>query len=687
MDSPRSSPLLRLPTALVLAAIGLLGAWLPPAAAQELGTLVSPGPLSAAHAKLEGLKNCAKCHEPGKKVTARRCLACHQPIAERVAARKGVHRDVGDDCVTCHVEHAGTDAELRPLDPSDFDHAEETGYPLDGRHAAISRDCAKCHTTRSYLTARPECASCHKDVHKGALGNDCARCHSTVVVFAAAASTFDHSASQFPLTGAHSAVPCAKCHVEKAYKGLKFGACSDCHADPHKQRFGADCASCHTTAAWRTNRVDHSRTRYPLEGRHATVPCASCHTQPAMQVRPDAARCASCHQDVHRGAFTADCAACHTVTSFKGAPFDHAAKTKFALTGKHAATACASCHKQARGAAATAPAAASAVEFRGLRSECASCHTDVHKGELGPLCASCHSTATFAVTTFAHPRSPEFFAGGHAAAAGGRRPAAPAGAAAGGATAAARKFRGVSFDCASCHKDVHLGQLGGDCARCHSIAAPRFAAPGFSHAAARFPLAGKHAAIACASCHKSETAVYPDGTGTAVHYTGVSHECASCHKDVHLGQLGNRCESCHGTATFALTAYTHKGGAEFFVASHAKAPCLSCHKRVDGVFPLRSDEEIQQHRRGSVQVPQCGVEIGVLGGGPRMAHAELAGGWHGGGAHEEPGAAPVIVEHHLSPVVGLSPFVLDDVRDEIRSYAQQRGILAHALLVRIRFVA
>ena len=64
------------------------------------------------------------------------------------------------------------------------------------------------------------------------------------------------------------AVPCAKCHVDKAYKGLKFGACSDCHTDPHKQRFGADCASCHTTAAWRTNPVDHSRTRYPLEGRH-----------------------------------------------------------------------------------------------------------------------------------------------------------------------------------------------------------------------------------------------------------------------------------------------------------------------------------------------------------------------------------------------------------------------------------
>jgi hypothetical protein len=566
-------------------AFGLLRSWTPPAAAQELGALVSPGPLTAAHAKLEGLKNCEKCHEPGRKVTAQRCLACHQPIADRMAARKGVHRDVKEDCVTCHVEHAGVDAELRPLDPNDFDHARETGYPLDGRHAAIARDCARCHTTRSYLAARPECASCHRDVHKGALGSDCARCHTTAVALAAAATAFDHGGTQFPLTGAHASVPCAKCHVENAYKGLKFGACSDCHADPHKQRFGPDCASCHTTAAWRTNKVDHSRTRYPLAGKHATVPCASCHTQPAMQVRPGTTRCASCHQDVHRGAFKADCVACHTVSGFKGAPFDHAAKTKFALTGKHAATPCVSCHKQAHGAAATSATAAFAVEFRGLRTECASCHADVHKGELGSSCESCHSAATFAMTIFTHPRSPEFFAGSHAAVACARCHSGPIGAAAIVATVAARRFRGVSFDCASCHNDVHLGQLGGDCARCHSVAAPRFAAPGFSHAAARFPLAGKHATVACTSCHTKESAVYPDGSGSAVRYTGVSHECASCHKDVHLGQLGDRCESCHGTATFALSAYTHKEDAEFFVAGHAKVPCQSCHQRFDGVFP------------------------------------------------------------------------------------------------------
>ena len=84
---------------------------------RESGSLVSPGKLSKPHAKLEGIENCEKCHEPGRKVTAARCLECHKPVAERIRARKGVHRDAtGDDCATCHVEHAGLDGDLRHFD-------------------------------------------------------------------------------------------------------------------------------------------------------------------------------------------------------------------------------------------------------------------------------------------------------------------------------------------------------------------------------------------------------------------------------------------------------------------------------------------------------------------------------------------------------------------------------------------
>jgi len=36
------------------------------AGAQDVGVLLSPGELSQAHAKLTGMANCQKCHEPGK---------------------------------------------------------------------------------------------------------------------------------------------------------------------------------------------------------------------------------------------------------------------------------------------------------------------------------------------------------------------------------------------------------------------------------------------------------------------------------------------------------------------------------------------------------------------------------------------------------------------------------------------
>jgi len=268
-------------TWLTLAAI--LG--LPAATVAQIGALVSPGPLSRPHAHLEGISNCQRCHEPGRQVTAARCLSCHKPVAERIAARKGVHRNAGDQCVGCHAEHAGLDAELRPFDPARFDHAAETGFPLEGRHAPLARDCAKCHRTRSFLTARTECAACHQDPHRPTLGANCQTCHSTAAAFADARKGFDHSRARFPLLGAHRTVECAQCHVNKTFTGLKFASCADCHKTPHRAALGGECATCHGNETWKTTRIDHARTAFPLKGKHGGVPCASCHVKPAARVR------------------------------------------------------------------------------------------------------------------------------------------------------------------------------------------------------------------------------------------------------------------------------------------------------------------------------------------------------------------------------------------------------------------
>ena len=74
----------------IAGALCLLGmVMLRPAALQadegQLSALVSPGRLARAHAQLEGIRGCQNCHEPGQRVTARRCLTCHKPVEERMA--------------------------------------------------------------------------------------------------------------------------------------------------------------------------------------------------------------------------------------------------------------------------------------------------------------------------------------------------------------------------------------------------------------------------------------------------------------------------------------------------------------------------------------------------------------------------------------------------------------------------
>ncbi len=176
---------------------------------------------------LDGAANCQKCHEPDYSISAAKCLACHQPIAERMAEKRGVHREITGDCEMCHPEHGGRDADLLPLDPDDFDHAEETGFALVGRHAAIAKQCKKCHTTRSYLTVTAACSSCHEDPHQGNLGRDCATCHAPTTPFRKASRAF-HKQGLFPLQGRHLAVPCADCHWDGVIKGTPT-RCFDCH--------------------------------------------------------------------------------------------------------------------------------------------------------------------------------------------------------------------------------------------------------------------------------------------------------------------------------------------------------------------------------------------------------------------------------------------------------------------------
>jgi hypothetical protein len=600
-------------------ALVLVGAG-PREAEAQLGALVSPGRLSRAHASLEGITNCLSCHSAGRGVAADKCLTCHTPVAERIAKKKGVHKAVTTDCVTCHVEHAGVDAELRPFNVQRFNHATDTGFPLDGLHAPLATNCAACHKTRSFLAASPSCASCHTDAHKGSLGASCATCHSTTVRFAESRTKFDHSRTAFPLVGGHASIACASCHTNKNYRGVT-ASCASCHMDPHRDRFGTSCSTCHTAQTWRTTKVDHSRTTFPLRGQHASVTCVSCHAKPALEVKPKADTCASCHTDPHRGVFKQDCSSCHTEATFKkpgSNGFDHSS-TRFLLVDKHAGLACAACHKSQTAAAPRTNAAAprtaigrgasraaakgsitTTADFRGLSIQCSSCHTDVHRAELGVACETCHTARTFQISAFKHARQRSFFDGQHAAlrcvqchtssygpttaTAANAKPAVAAVRANGITTTAAALrvgFTQTSDRCVSCHKDVHLGQVATRCETCHTVEAPKFATLTFQHANTRFPLTGKHAPLQCEACHAVATQDFPAGHGTARRLTGIGADCAGCHHDPHRAELGRECQSCHTTETFAVKRYTHLNAGSlraFFTGRHIVG-CAACHKR------------------------------------------------------------------------------------------------------------
>ena len=196
---------------------------------------------------------------------------------------------------------------------------------------------------------------------------------------------------------------------------------------------------------------DHHRdTHWDLTGRHIKVDCHTCHTASvAMQKLPT--DCANCHRasDVHAGELGTRCDQCHTTEGWRaGVSFDHDLTANIPLLGLHVAVSCEQCHTTRK--------------YRDAGLECIDCHKkdDVHKGSLGVACAKCHSpngwrpcgNSTTARRRDSH--SPALTRSSFARAAS-KQPADEV---------------KLNLTCLSCHEqdDVHLGQYGRQCQRCHS---------------------------------------------------------------------------------------------------------------------------------------------------------------------------------------------------------------------------
>ena len=76
---------------------------------------ISPGDLCKAHADLEGVSNCNRCHEIGNKVSRAKCLDCHKEIKANIDAKKGYHASAevsAKECAVCHNDHHGRNFQI-----------------------------------------------------------------------------------------------------------------------------------------------------------------------------------------------------------------------------------------------------------------------------------------------------------------------------------------------------------------------------------------------------------------------------------------------------------------------------------------------------------------------------------------------------------------------------------------------
>ncbi|MET0342814.1 MAG: hypothetical protein ABW252_17535 [Polyangiales bacterium] len=575
--------------------------------------LLSPGPLSQAHAQLEGDGKCQSCHASGAQIAETRCSECHQDVARDRQRKEGLHGGAfrGQACASCHVEHLGRRVALiRWPGPerARFDHTQ-TGFALQGAHAKVA--CADCHEQKNargaatFLGAEPRCASCHEDPHEKRFGDRCETCHSETSFGKLELTRFDHDLARFPLDGAHTRVACASCHGKPAkYQGLEFGDCKSCHDDAgrraHEDPLEGACKTCHASESW--TKIVMPRAQHPalsLAAGHERTACKTCHDQGLRAPPSRGDTCASCHAPVHEAAFGPRCEQCHASIKWTGLPDAIGRRahgsTPFPLRGMHGDVACAGCHQ---------PELPRAERYRGLAfDQCASCHADVHRGTLAEHgdCATCHNPLGFApslVEPTVHARFGFALEGNHAATACSgchKQLAAP------------RLAWSLPEErCQDCHQNPHGTQFAREmkddgCAHCHQPSGWRM--PRFEHTT--WPLTGAHASAACSGCHEPSAR---DRDALAVtSYRGAPRACAGCHDDVHAGQFQSSapersCESCHQTAAFALPSFDHAETARYpLEGAHAEASCASCHPSVT----LKNGDQATRYRLGYQKCSDC----------------------------------------------------------------------------------
>ncbi|PYX22621.1 MAG: hypothetical protein DMG82_14035 [Acidobacteria bacterium] len=372
-------------------------------------------PLTGAHTTLQ----CAQCHVNNNyNLTSANtaCVSCHLTDFNGTTNPNHVQSNFPQTCQQCHTTTSWGNAT--------FDHST-TGFPLTGAHTTLQ--CTQCHVNGNYnlTAANTACVSCHLTDFNGTnnpphasagFPQTCQTCHSTTNWTSA---TFNHTTTGFALTGFHTSLTCAQCHVNNNYS-LTSGACAQCHLKDYQGTtnpnhvsagFPQTCDRCHTTTNWGSGTFDHSTTGFTLTGAHTTVQCAQCHTNGNYGLTSANTACVSCHQTDYNNTnnpvhsqvgFPTTCDVCHSTTNWTSATFNHN-NTTFPLTGFHATSAvtCVMCHVN--------------NNYTTLPTACVGCHQSDYNGTTNPnhasagfptTCATCHTTTAWTGATFNHTYFP-----------------------------------------------------------------------------------------------------------------------------------------------------------------------------------------------------------------------------------------------------------------------------------------
>ena len=242
-------------------------------------------------------EGCARCHS----TTSFRGIAESFDHARWTTYRlEGAHGSL--DCQACHPAEPGSGRRLGPV--------ERVFRP--GTTRADVASCAACHADphAGRFDGVPA-ATLDASSPDGAARVGCARCHVPESFAEVPAGRFDHGLwTGFALRGAHEHTGCVACHgtgpeplepsIRDGRVARRLGAvsemfagpvdqCATCHQNPHGARYDVHapalveqrigCARCHGETSFRALvAFEHAWTGYALEGRHADVACAGCHT-------------------------------------------------------------------------------------------------------------------------------------------------------------------------------------------------------------------------------------------------------------------------------------------------------------------------------------------------------------------------------------------------------------------------